>query len=100
MSAPLADLIEEFPGEQGWGGQEHIDWVAAEYQLSILRLPLGDFPALIITADQGQSDEADQSYWLDLSPNARQIVMHGGHDLYQEDPEAVAEQVLSTLESN
>jgi hypothetical protein len=97
--APIADLALEFPGEQGWGGPEHIDWVAAEYAQSRLEMPIGDFPALVITADGGASDEADQSYWLDLSPNTRQIVMHGGHDLYQETPDAVAEQVLSTLTS-
>jgi pimeloyl-ACP methyl ester carboxylesterase len=97
--APIADLASEFPGEQAWGGPEHIDWVAAEYAQSRLEMPIGDFPALVITAEGGASDDEDQSYWLDLSPNARQIVMPGGHDLYQETPDAVAEQVLSTLTS-
>ncbi len=100
VPSPNPNLNEEFPGEQGWSAPDHMDWVAAERELSMLQMPVGDFPVLIVTAEHGQSSEADQSYWLDLSPSARQIVMPGGHDLYQEDPDAVAEQVLSALASS
>lgn len=100
VAAPTADLGEEFPGALGWKNPEHIDWVNAELRQTKLQMPIGTFPVLIVTADAGQSDRNDQAYWLRLSPKGEQIVMPGGHDLYQETPEAVAKQVLTTLASD
>jgi hypothetical protein len=61
-------------------------------------MPVGDFPVLVVTATDGQSDVADQSYWLVLSPRSRQVEMDGSHDLHQDDPEGVAAAVLTTLD--
>jgi len=97
VSRPNGHLDEEFPGPLGWRNPEHIDWVAAERQQTHLHMPIGDFPVLIVTAADGQSSKSDQAYWRDLSPRARQIVMQGGHDLYQEYPQQVASEIVSTL---
>ena len=41
-----------------------------------LRMPIGDFPVLIVQADPGGDDKTtDQSYWLGLSPRATLTVM-------------------------
>jgi pimeloyl-ACP methyl ester carboxylesterase len=97
---PNAHLDREFPGAQGWRNPEHVDWVDAERRLATLRMPIGDFPVLIVQADPGGEDETtDQSYWLALSPRARLRVMPGGHDLYQETPDAVASAVLATIKA-
>jgi pimeloyl-ACP methyl ester carboxylesterase len=97
---PVADLGKEFPGPLAWKNIEHIDWPAAERQQTQLRMPVGDFPVMIVTAADGDSSKSDQAYWTDLSPRARQIVMQGGHNLYEEYPEEVAAEILSTLASH
>ena len=97
---PNPHLDREFPGTQGWRNPEHVDWVDAERRLAALRMPIGDFPVLIVQADPGGADETtDQSYWLGLSPRATLKVMPGGHDLYQEIPDAVASAVLTAVGS-
>jgi pimeloyl-ACP methyl ester carboxylesterase len=100
---PNPHLDREFPGPQGWQNPEHVDWVDAELRLSRLAMPIGRFPVLIVQADPGGEDDPggsiDQSYWLALSPTARLQVMPGGHDLYQETPDAVAAEVLTTIDA-
>jgi pimeloyl-ACP methyl ester carboxylesterase len=95
VGVPNPNLAEEFPGAMGWRNTEHVDWVDAELRLSTLAMPVGDFPVLIVVSDE--SETPDQSFWLDLSPRAAQIVMHGGHDIYEDDPDGVAEQILATV---
>lgn len=60
-------------------------------------MPVGDFPVLVVTATDGQSDEQDQSYWLGLSERAEQVVMDGGHDIHDDDPEGVAQRIIATF---
>ena len=91
-------LAQEFPGEQAWGGEEHIDYVDAARKLANMNVPIGDFPVLVITADQGQGDPDRPSEWPELSPRAREIVMHGGHDLHEEIPVDVAEEIRTVLD--
>lgn len=91
-------LAQEFPGAQAWGGPEHIDNVDAARRLANMDMPIGEFPVLVITADQGQGDPDQPSGWLELSPQAREIVMHGGHDLHEEIPAEVAEEIRSVLD--
>jgi pimeloyl-ACP methyl ester carboxylesterase len=95
VGVPNPDLAEEFPGAMGWRNPEHVDRVDAEHRLSTLAMPVGDFPVLVVVSDE--SDTPDQSFWLDLSPRAEQIVMHGGHDIDEDDPDGVAEQILATV---
>ena len=96
IGKPIPNLDEEFPGALGWKNPEHIDWVRAERSQSKIKGPIGDFPVLVVTADDGESDNRkNQSFWLRLSPRARQIVMSGGHDIHEDLPDAVAKEVLS-----
>jgi pimeloyl-ACP methyl ester carboxylesterase len=97
VPAPAGDLGKEFPGAKAWRNPEHIDWVDAESRQARIRMPVGDFPVLVVTATDGQSDEQDQSYWLDLSDHADQVVMEGGHDIHEDDPEGVAEQIRAAF---
>lgn len=97
VPAPDEDLGKEFPGARAWRNPEHIDWVDAERRQSRMRMPVGDFPVLVVTATDGQSDEQDQSYWLGLSDRAEQVVMDGGHDIHDDDPEGVAQRIIATF---
>jgi pimeloyl-ACP methyl ester carboxylesterase len=96
VGVPNPNLADEYPDEANANNPEHVHWFNAECDLSTLSMPIGDFPVLVVAAEGG--DMPDQSFWLDLSPDAEQIVMPGGHDLYQEYPEEVAAQILTSLE--
>jgi hypothetical protein len=52
-------------------------------------------PLTVVTATGGQSSLADQAFWLELSPRPRQVEVLGGHDVYNDDPQAVAAEVLA-----
>jgi pimeloyl-ACP methyl ester carboxylesterase len=91
------DMAKEFPGAQAWGGPEHIDWVDAARLQSKIRMPIADFPVLIITADHNEASPPPPSAWRKLSPNAREIVKHGGHDLHHEIPDELATDIRSLL---
>ena len=100
VSAPVTDLAEEFPGPMGWNNPEHIDWPSAEKSLALHppRVP-DDVSVLVVTASDGQSDVEDQSFWLALSPLSRQVELQGGHDIHEDDPEAVLEELQRLLAS-
>jgi pimeloyl-ACP methyl ester carboxylesterase len=95
---PSPDLGLEFPGPLGWKNPEHIDWVTAERDQSELRMPLGGFPVLILTAEGGQSNRNDQAYWLDLSAATAQVVVPGDHDFYQAHGQETAQRILGLAE--
>ena len=90
-------MAKEFPGAQAWGGSEHIDWVDADLLQSKIKMPIADFPVLIITADHGQGNPSTPSVWRKLSPRAREIVKHGGHDLHEEIPAEIATEIRSVI---
>lgn len=97
VGAPEPDLGKEFPGELAWKNPEHIDWVEGELQGAKLKLPLGNMPVLVVVAARGQNDPNAPSYWLKSSSDATQVVVEGGHDVYQDNPDEVARQVLAKL---
>lgn len=79
-------------------GSEHLDYVASSKMLDEMSMPIGNFPALVITASEGGPRAVkNQKYWLALSPNSRQVVLQGGHDLHEEVPEQVATEILHDL---
>lgn len=93
------ELAEEFgPFDPANVGSEHVDWVNAA-QLEWHLPTLGHVPVLILIGDQGQAGpDPLPSDWEQLSPDARAVVMHGGHDLQQEIPDEVAQQIRSLLD--
>jgi hypothetical protein len=103
VPAPSASLtVEEVP-EIAWDhpeNPEHVD-VVSEFENRFARRPVQfEAPLTVITATQGQSDVEDQSFWLELSPDPIQVELEGGHDIYIDDPQGVAAEIIRRLESS
>lgn len=41
----------------------------------------------------------DQAFWHELSPQATQVKLHGGHDIDLDDPTGVAAEILELVEA-
>jgi len=52
-------------------------------------------PLLVITATRGQSNVADQTFWLKWSSDSRQVELDGEHTIYNDQPVAVADAILA-----
>jgi hypothetical protein len=78
-----------FPGAKAWRNQEHLDNVdAARRMMRLPPLALEDIPLQVITAAEGPAiAEKNQSAWLQLSSDAKQTTLPGGHDLVEENAE-------------
>ena len=79
------DLTPEIAPEAAWdhpANTEHVDAIATERRLATNPLPIPPIPVRVVTAANGDSDEKDQAYWLEFSPNASQVTIDGGHDLH------------------
>ncbi len=69
-----------------------------QFETRFAREPVAiEAPLLVITATDGQSDVEDQAFWLQLSPDASQIEVDGGHDLDMDAPAEVADAVLGVV---
>lgn len=92
--------VEEIP-EIAWDhpeNPEHVD-VVNEFEGRFAREPVPfEAPILVITALQGQSSVREQRFWLKLSPEGRQVELDGGHDVWLDNPQATATEVLEFLE--
>ena len=74
---------------------EFVDYVHYSKELDTLDMPIGDFPVLVISAtDADPGGEKNQSYWLQLSPESRQVSIEGPHDLQEVAPEQVVTEIL------
>lgn len=77
---------------------EHFDVVPASAQQDAYAMPIGEFPVLIISATQADpGGPENQAYWLGLSPDSRQVVIEGPHDLQFAAPEEVAAEIVNLL---
>ena len=100
--APSAEMtLEDFP-EGVWdypGNVERLDTLTEfEHRFALNPEPF-EAPLILISATGGQSSVEDQGeYWLPLSPDARQVELAGGHDIHEDQPVAVAREVLSLVE--
>jgi hypothetical protein len=94
--------LEDFP-EGAWdypGNVEHFDNLKEMHRFARDPVPM-DAPLIVVTATDGDSSVEDQGgYWLPLSPDARQVELSGGHEIYEEQPQAVADEVLRLVESD
>ena len=52
-------------------------------------------PLLVITATRGQSNVADQAFWLGWSAGSRQIELDGEHTVYNDQPVAIADAIVA-----
>jgi pimeloyl-ACP methyl ester carboxylesterase len=92
-------LAKEFgPFDPTTSYGEKLDGVADARVLYTLALPLGDFPVLVMTAtDADPGNKKNQAYWLGISPDSRQVVITGSHDLQDDDPARVTNEIIRTL---
>ena len=99
---PSATLTLEEAPEIAWDdprNPEHLDVIPGfENRFANERNPF-EAPLLVITATDGQSDVEGESFWLDLSPDGRQIEIEGGHDLGHDNPEEAANLILDVVEA-
>ena len=100
VPAPSATLSEEEIPEIAWdhpSNPEHVD-IAPEFENRFAKRPVS-FPAplVVVTATSGQSSPEDQQTWLRASPDSRQVELDGGHEIYVDDPEGVAAEVVALV---
>jgi len=107
----------EFMGDgEQWDDEEnteHIDFenLAAEIEASVQPLP--GVPIRILSATQAPDCPAEwdcrliieksiefQEQWLQLSPDAVQVLVEGGHNLHEDNPQAVTAEILTALEES
>jgi hypothetical protein len=72
-------------------------WISSPGSRNRLATHQFPFVAHLVVITGGQSNVADQAFWLHWSPNASQIELTGGHDIYNSQPQAVADQIFSLL---
>jgi pimeloyl-ACP methyl ester carboxylesterase len=95
-------MMREFKRREGWSWRtnvEHIDYIDTTDELDQMKMPIGDFPVLILTAtDADKGNVANQAYWLRLSPTSRQAVIEGEHSLDYSNRDGVVRETLKLLE--
>ena len=101
VPAPSADLDgPEFP-ELQWDhptNAERLD-IGAGFEGRFARQPPRfEAPLLFVTALDGETDVADQSVWLDCSPDAEQIELAGGHDVFLSSPVEVVDAIITFVD--
>jgi pimeloyl-ACP methyl ester carboxylesterase len=93
--------MRKWARDEGWtwqGNPEHVDGVDISDELDVLDMPIGSFPVLVLSAtDADPGNVHNQKHWLGLSPDSRQVVVEGGHDLHFENPEEVVHETLTLL---
>jgi hypothetical protein len=102
VPAPTDTLtLEEIP-ELAWdsfANPERVD-VISEFETRFARDPEPMLaPLTIVTGTTGMSDVEDQSFWLQVSPQATQVELEGGHDIDYDNPAGVVEQILLAVEA-
>lgn len=79
---------------------EHMDYAAVEHQMAVGRLPIRAIPVTVVTASRGQSaDPSEQKVWLAGSSRPVQVVLEGGHNIYNDDSEGVLKEILAVLDA-
>jgi pimeloyl-ACP methyl ester carboxylesterase len=77
---------------------EHMDLVPSVVEQDSIQMPIGEFPVLVISAsDADPGGPENQAHWLGLSPNSRQVVMEGPHDLQETAPEELAAAIIAVV---
>jgi len=98
VPAPSATLSLTEAPELAWDSPqnpEHADVVPEfENRLAKERFPF-TAPLLVVTATRGQSNVADQKFWLDWSSDSRQVELDGEHTIYEDQPVAIADAILA-----
>jgi pimeloyl-ACP methyl ester carboxylesterase len=101
VPAPDANLSVAMIPEIAWDhptNLEHLD-IVPEFEGRFANDPV-TFPAplAVVTASQGASSPEDQAVWLVASPDAHQVELEGGHEIYLDDPDGAASEVLALVQ--
>jgi pimeloyl-ACP methyl ester carboxylesterase len=93
-AADVAELAWDNPGNL-----EHVDYIAAERQMALHRLPIRPIPVTVVTARNGQSAPHldEQRVWLQGSSHPVQVVLDGGHNIDHDDPAGVLAEIEKVL---
>lgn len=96
---PAEMMAEQAEGEFDWEDTpEHMDWVQASVEQDAYSMPIGEFPVLVVSATQADpGGPENQAYWLGLSPDSRQVVIEGPHDIHETAPEEVAAEIVDLV---
>ena len=116
VAAPFRDPPREIVEETGPDNPANVekrDYLQVEKDAWNGRKRIGDIPVTIITDEPSAAtirespfpserramrrNVADQKGWLELSPRAKQIVVHTGHAVEEEDPELVVDVILDAV---
>ena len=93
--------MQAWQAEEGFTWEdnvEHFDIVEASLEQDAYAMPVGEFPVLVISATQADPGGVEnQAHWLGLSPDSRQVVIEGPHDLQFTAPEEVAAEIVDLL---
>lgn len=90
----------EVPAWDSAENPEHMDYAAVERQMALHRLPIGPIPVTVVTASAGQSaDPKEQRVWLKGSSRPAQVILDGGHDIWNEDPDGVLAEIQKVLKA-
>jgi pimeloyl-ACP methyl ester carboxylesterase len=101
VPAPTDTLtLEEIP-ELAWdhpANPEHVE-VIPEFETRFAQNPEPmEAPLTVVTATNGQSNVEDQAFWLQVSPQATQVELEGGHDIDLDNPDGVVAEILRAVE--
>ena len=102
VPAPSDTLSTEEIPETAWDhptNPEHVD-IIPEFETRFAREPEPmEAPLTVVTALAGDSSVEDQAFWLELSPQATQVELQGGHDIDYSDPEGVVAEILKVVDA-
>jgi hypothetical protein len=102
---PPPELIAETACDAP-GNDEHRDYLAVEHEAWDARVEIGDIPVTIVTVEYENPEHIDeeeniegQQGWLVLSPRAEQVVVQTAHDIANDAPEIVIQEITRVIEA-
>jgi hypothetical protein len=102
---PPPDLIAETACDAP-GNSERRDYLAVEHEAWNGRTEIGDIPVTVVTVEYEDPENLDeveniagQQGWFELSPLAKQVVAHTAHDIANDDPQLVIDEITQVIEA-
>ena len=88
------------------GNSERRDYLAVEHEAWDGRTEIGDIPVTVVTVEYEDPENLDeveniagQQGWFELSPQAKQVVAHTAHDIANDDPQLVIDEITQVIEA-
>jgi surfactin synthase thioesterase subunit len=100
LDVPPPPKTPDPAGPPAWDApdnREHFNFLAGfDARINKAGVPI-KAPLTVVTASQGQSDQKDQSRWLKFSSDADAVLLEGGHVIYRDNPDGVANVIKAML---